>query len=82
MRFNLPLKFKKIRKKKENDSLPSCLVVVLVLLILLNSIATMECTFLIMNILKIRFCNKIRDDILKDSLILQIKRKIVAILSK
>lgn len=45
--------------------------------ILLISIATMEQTFSIMNIIKDKFHNKIDDDILMESLILYIKRKIV-----
>ena len=44
-------------------------------LILLVSTATRGCVFSTMNIVNTRFCNKMKDNILIDSLILYIKNK-------
>jgi hypothetical protein len=52
--------------------------VVVLLLTLLVSIATIERVFSIMNIVKTKFRNKIEDGFLTDSLMLYIERKIAA----
>ena len=64
-------------KKKKKRSQFVYRVIVFVLIILIHIVVIMKQTFSIINIIKTKIHNQMKNDILTDSSILDIKRKIV-----